>query len=401
MKRFGINRHDGLGTRSTLRENLTESELLEFEEVLGQAAELLDDAALAPASVPDFDAATALLRRASDALASALAGNLGKAEKVFGTEAAPMAERLLGAERAMRDAEVRYRDSAMKMAREALESIQYLESVEQIFKAGAKAVCDLGFDRAIVSRLEESVWTTEVIHVAGDESWAEEILAAGKGAPQPIVAGLPEQELVRRRRPIIVMDVQDRTQVHKAIAEVSGSRSYVAAPIAPGGEVIGFLHGDRVFHQGDLTSFDRDLLGLFAQGFSFAVERAALYEHIRDLQVQVRGVAATLEGAASQQYTPGTRNPAPPPLGLPASGEPNAILGSQHHRYDSPLTRRELDVLRLMANGDTNQRIARRLVISEGTVKSHVKHVLRKLNAANRAEAVARWHQSMRRTSDR
>jgi len=55
---------------------------------------------------------------------------------------------------------------------------------------------------------------------------------------------------------------------------------------------------------------------------------------------------------------------------------------------DSALTRRELDVLRLMATGETNAGIAGRLVISVGTVKSHVKHILRKLGAANRAEAV-------------
>src|SRR5690606_25877367 len=59
---------------------------------------------------------------------------------------------------------------------------------------------------------------------------------------------------------------------------------------------------------------------------------------------------------------------------------------------DDRLTRREAEVLRLMAQGETNQRIANRLIISEGTVKSHVKHILRKLQAANRAEAVARWH---------
>ncbi len=46
-----------------------------------------------------------------------------------------------------------------------------------------------------------------------------------------------------------------------------------------------------------------------------------------------------------------------------------------------------------MAEGDTNARIARRLVISEGTVKTHVKHILRKLGASNRAEAVSRWVQ--------
>ncbi len=55
----------------------------------------------------------------------------------------------------------------------------------------------------------------------------------------------------------------------------------------------------------------------------------------------------------------------------------------------SPLTRREIDVLKHMASGKTNAGIAARLVVSEGTVKSHVKHILRKLAAANRAEAVS------------
>jgi DNA-binding NarL/FixJ family response regulator len=44
-----------------------------------------------------------------------------------------------------------------------------------------------------------------------------------------------------------------------------------------------------------------------------------------------------------------------------------------------------------MAAGETNVGIAAKLVISEGTVKSHVKHILRKLRAVNRAEAVARF----------
>lgn len=53
-----------------------------------------------------------------------------------------------------------------------------------------------------------------------------------------------------------------------------------------------------------------------------------------------------------------------------------------------------MDVLRLLASGSTNTRIAHRLVISESTVKSHVKSILRKLGASNRAEAVARWHKT-------
>jgi LuxR family maltose regulon positive regulatory protein len=55
-----------------------------------------------------------------------------------------------------------------------------------------------------------------------------------------------------------------------------------------------------------------------------------------------------------------------------------------------PLTGRELEVLRLLAAGKSNQRIARDLVVALDTVKKHVTHVLGKLGAANRTEAVAR-----------
>jgi LuxR family maltose regulon positive regulatory protein len=55
-----------------------------------------------------------------------------------------------------------------------------------------------------------------------------------------------------------------------------------------------------------------------------------------------------------------------------------------------PLTGRELEVLRLLAAGRSNQRIAHDLVVALDTVKKHVTHVLAKLGAANRTEAAAR-----------
>lgn len=54
------------------------------------------------------------------------------------------------------------------------------------------------------------------------------------------------------------------------------------------------------------------------------------------------------------------------------------------------LSERELEVLRLMAQGASNQAIAEQLVITVGTVKSHINHILGKLDAHNRTEAVAR-----------
>ena len=60
----------------------------------------------------------------------------------------------------------------------------------------------------------------------------------------------------------------------------------------------------------------------------------------------------------------------------------------------SALTPRELEVLRLMARGQTNLEIATALVVREGTVKYHVKNILRKLGATSRADAVARFARS-------
>lgn len=56
------------------------------------------------------------------------------------------------------------------------------------------------------------------------------------------------------------------------------------------------------------------------------------------------------------------------------------------------LTQRELDVLQQLAQGRSNKDIARRLEITEGTAKTHVKAILAKLDAISRTEAVAVAH---------
>jgi NarL family two-component system response regulator LiaR len=60
------------------------------------------------------------------------------------------------------------------------------------------------------------------------------------------------------------------------------------------------------------------------------------------------------------------------------------------------LTERELEVLKLIANGLTNARIAEQLVISENTVKGHVSNILSKLHLADRTEAaVYAWREGI------
>jgi LuxR family maltose regulon positive regulatory protein len=55
-----------------------------------------------------------------------------------------------------------------------------------------------------------------------------------------------------------------------------------------------------------------------------------------------------------------------------------------------PLTARELEILRLLASGASNQQIADRLVIGIGTVKAHLNHIFGKLHARNRVDAIAK-----------
>jgi DNA-binding NarL/FixJ family response regulator len=61
------------------------------------------------------------------------------------------------------------------------------------------------------------------------------------------------------------------------------------------------------------------------------------------------------------------------------------------------LSPREQDVLRLLARGQRDREIATALDLSEGTVKKHVQNILRKLQARNRAEAIALVHRQNRR----
>ncbi len=77
------------------------------------------------------------------------------------------------------------------------------------------------------------------------------------------------------------------------------------------------------------------------------------------------------------------------PHGIPAAQEAVSPTGD----LVEPLSQRELEVLHLIALGRTNKEIARQLVVAPGTVKAHTSHIYRKLDVANRTEAVARARQ--------
>ena len=64
--------------------------------------------------------------------------------------------------------------------------------------------------------------------------------------------------------------------------------------------------------------------------------------------------------------------------------------GNQSVRLPYPLTPREIEVLKLMALGQTNREISQNFVISVGTTKNHVEHIIAKLAVSDRTQAVVR-----------
>jgi DNA-binding NarL/FixJ family response regulator len=126
-----------------------------------------------------------------------------------------------------------------------------------------------------------------------------------------------------------------------------------------------------------------------------AYEAASLRRALRHERGTLLSLLAWLdERSREQAETPIRLDPA---LGLradPASAKPlSSTPGTVDTLvFDGLLTRRELEVLRLLCEGRTNRAIANDLVISIGTVKFHVNRIFSKLRVANRAEAVARYY---------
>ena len=150
----------------------------------------------------------------------------------------------------------------------------------------------------------------------------------------------------------------------------SAARRYALAPLRLAGRVAGLVHAAAPPGR-PLDAVDVDVLGAFGDGLGPLFERAVLRERLRRHRRELRSAGQRMSVRVS-----GLADDARPAVAAP-SGE--------------RLTAREVDVLRLMARGSTNGAIAAELVVAEGTVKFHVKNILRKLGATNRADAVSRY----------
>ncbi len=178
--------------------------------------------------------------------------------------------------------------------------------------------------------------------------------------------GLEAVERARELSPdIIVMDVQ-----RPVAGGVEGVRTLRAA---------GFTTRTVML---TVSEDDDDLFESIRAGANgYLLKNIRPEQLFEDLRGLARGEAPIASGIAHKLLEAlregGPRTHAQPGLGSAAAGS------------DMALTRRETEILQLVADGLSNKEIAARLVITEGTVKNHVHNALEKLHFENRIQAAA------------
>jgi DNA-binding CsgD family transcriptional regulator len=250
--------------------------------------------------------------------------------------------------------------------------------------APAEAARALDLDRVLLTRIEGGALVPDALHVAA-EGAADAAMVVLRDQQVALAYPLIEGELMRRRRAQVVRAASGGT----IFGAVLGWTEYVAAPVVLDGRVIAFLHGDRQPSGRSLDDGDAETLSAFALCFALVFERAVLRHRLRVQRQEWRRVATWADMRTSElgERSIGLATDAD----LGTAEEVGPALGSGEGALRDLMTRRELDVLDMMVRGETNAGIARALVVSEGTVKFHVKNILRKLHASNRAEATSRY----------
>jgi DNA-binding NarL/FixJ family response regulator len=130
-----------------------------------------------------------------------------------------------------------------------------------------------------------------------------------------------------------------------------------------------------------LTTYadDKSVLEALRAGARGYLTKDAGSAEIRQALQRVLADLAAIDPAVQHHLVDAIARPAPAPPGQPA--------------WPAGLTPREAEVLSLIAAGLSNTEIAARLVVSDGTVKTHINHLFAKIGARDRAQAVAYAYQ--------
>jgi LuxR family transcriptional regulator, regulator of acetate metabolism len=267
----------------------------------------------------------------------------------------------------------------------ALRRLCRAASLPALFDEAARALCEeVDFARAAVFSFRDHALQLQSVHADDELQYGERVRRRLGEEPVRLGPWLHESEVLRRRSPLLVDDVAADSH---ALATLPGTSSYVLAPVTCQDEPVALMHADHGPAGRAVTPFDRATLWAFAVGFGYALERGTLEERVRRHSEQVLALARSTEANVEQLLGTGIEE-LPAPLGRIAAEGACSVPERQRLAM---LTPREQEVLAMLAEGETNARIAQRLVVSEDTVKTHVKHILRKLGVRNRSQAASRY----------
>lgn len=277
---------------------------------------------------------------------------------------------------------------------DALEHTRAETAMDRVLDAAPRHLCASGaFDRVMLSSVRGSLWFPQAIYVRNSDG--QPVLEIDRVIEEleiPLASPLVEAEVVRRRLPAVVNDARHEPRVYAPLIRRTDSRDYVVAPLVAMSTVVGLLHADRAAGTAPVTSVDRDLLRMFADGVGVVYERVLLEERAEQQRRSVAEVCAAANRALAELGEPPSLTMDAPPAALPRRAALQVISDRGENRESnrlSRLTAREREVLALLASGVTNAQLADRLTVAESTVKSHVKHILHKLGVGNRAAAIA------------
>ncbi|MCX4096695.1 helix-turn-helix transcriptional regulator [Nocardia sp. alder85J] len=244
----------------------------------------------------------------------------------------------------------------------------------------------LGYGKAMYSAVSGSCWSPVSVSVSPElRGEFDPLVAAVDGSPIPLRDAPREAELVRRRRPYAVGPAEVKRHTYRPLLDLSRPAGYLAVPVVVADRAVAIIHVDR--HDNDLDEADFHLITTLAQACALATEsarlRAAIAEQNRRTTAELDRLNRALRALEHTGVTLDDIGERP--------GEPRqrSELPTPTVDYPATLTARERDVLTLVAAGATNAAISRRLCISDGTVKSHVQRVFKKIGVSTRAEAAA------------
>ncbi len=245
-----------------------------------------------------------------------------------------------------------------------------------------------GFTRAVLTRVEGDWWLPWMAYFSDDRELEQRFVDWMN--TRRFRADLGRNLLALR--PELVRDAVAHARGFAPMIEFSKTPSYVAAPISPAGRLVGVLYGDPGPHGRPVDELDRDILSAFADDFGLTYARVVLVERMRAQRDQIEEAFEFAQNMTSSLANAEIELARTPEGRLPSEGDGAGFdTAAPPEAVEELLTAREAEVLAMMVRGASNATIAEQLMIREGTVKSHVKHILRKLDAVNRAEAISKY----------